>query len=86
MVRTMTYGVLPGYESFLAHFQYWVADDYYTIRASVMDDYIEKYEGDYTSAQLYEVVRELCERWGYCEDEAGDLASSILSTLGFEWI
>jgi hypothetical protein len=42
--------------------------------------------GNYTSEQLYKGVQELREKWEQGHDEAGDLASSILETLGFEWV
>ena len=40
----------------------------------------------YDADDLYDGLRELTAKWEDGDEAAGDLASGILLTLGFEWI
>jgi hypothetical protein len=43
-------------------------------------------EGTFDAHELYEILEKLTIAWEQGEDLAGDFASGILDTLGFEWI
>lgn len=78
-----TYGVLPDRDSFYELYARAQGGKRYRI-SNVRD--VEDADGEYTDVELYKYLRELVERWENGDDAAGDLASSILSTLNAEWI
>jgi len=85
---SMTYGTLPTQDEFLRAFANEVEGTRYRIRAGLSDRRIID-DGDYTSAELWVEVQKLTYRWLHGQpfaEQAGNLASAILETLGFEWI
>jgi hypothetical protein len=80
--QQLTYGVLPSYEDFEEAFDAEVPNSTYQIRNDRGGA-----DGDYTARQLYSLVKEQTELFNEDgDDEAGDFASAVLSTLGYEWI
>lgn len=83
---SMTYGVLPKRQAFADAF------DSATEGRSTYDMVVkgkhpkEVATGDYTEDQLWEMVKALKRAWENGDEDAGDWASGILTTLGFEWI
>jgi len=89
--RSMTYGTLPSIEAFEKAFDAELGEDErYRIRLSRSDskaaDGTSIGDGEYTADELYRGLEELVKKFERGREAAGDLASSILSTLGFEWI
>jgi hypothetical protein len=95
---SMTYGVLPTFEQFAEAFAVACPDGEYEVKAGPLHDEFEAVGGSgldvpagcsssYDVKRLWRLVRELTAIW---EDEmdydAGDDASSILFTLGIEWV
>ena len=81
----MTYGTLPGRRAFLDAFNRETGGADYRIESrGEMADYIDS--GEYAASDLYKIVEDLAEQWNEGDDEAGSVASSILETLGFEWV
>jgi len=83
----MTYGTLPDYDTcFRVQFDHILGRlEYYNIVAKgSMKKFVES--GDYSPPELFKVVKQLVKQWQQGEDEAGDIASSILETLGIEWV
>jgi hypothetical protein len=88
---SLTYGKMPSKDAFEKAFERRVADGVYTISLSRSDaraaDGTSIGDGVYDADELYDGVKELVDKWADHEDDrAGDLASAILSTLGFKWI
>ncbi len=85
-----TYGVLPPFEVFDEYFYEHVGDGEFRIRLSSSDARAAQgtiiADDAYDSHELYKGVKQLTKKWERGDDAAGDLASSILSVLGFEWI
>ena len=42
--------------------------------------------GDFDAKELYTIIKKLKTAWENGDDNAGDIASGILSTLDYEWI
>lgn len=85
----MTYGVVPDYATFEKHFDEEVPRGMYNIRLSSGDSKnVGKLVGDgeYTCKELYNVIKKLKDAWENGNEAAGDFASSIMETLGFEWV
>lgn len=89
---TMTYGVMPSFETFEAAF---MASERaeggytYTLRGSDAEIAYEAGIPVHTEAgaeELYEIIGKLRAAWENGNEGAGDLASAFLSTLGFEWV
>ncbi len=81
-MRSMTYGILPSRADFDAAFERECPDGTYSIRNDKGGA-----DGDYTASKLWALVKESAELLNDDGDEeAGDFASAVLSTLGFEWI
>jgi hypothetical protein len=78
----MTYGVLPPRAEFKKAFDEEMAGKSYTVRNdSILGDV------DFDDASdLYRTLASLVKAMEKGSDESGDLASAILSTLGFEWV
>lgn len=88
-MRSMSYGELPSFREFIRAFEHIAPSGYFRIRLSRSD--ARAVEGiigddDYTVNELWVGVNRLTEEWSQGNDPAGDLASSILSILEFEWI
>jgi len=97
--RRLTYGRLPSREEFDAAFEE-EAPAGYRVRLSSRDYDALEWAGLYHYAprdrwdedETWEILNALVATWSrgdedpYGADYAGDLASSILTTLGFEWV
>lgn len=88
---TMTYGTMPSREAFMVHFSHEVDGPSYSIRLSRTDSAAAEGtiigDGDYDAEELYKGVKQLVAKLNDDgDDDAGDLASAILGTLGFEWV
>lgn len=99
--ETLSYGELPKFNDFVKHVQTAIDPDEdkpflakgkkypYTLKGSDAD--VAGEVGIPTRANLnvkdlYKVIQKLVDAWENENDAAGDLASSIMFTLGFEWI
>lgn len=90
--KTLTYGKMPGFREFNHAFDDLTEDNdfVYTIKLGRTDakaaegTYIT--DGQLKTAELYEGVQQLIKKWKKGNEAAGDLASGILITLGFEWV
>lgn len=87
---TLTYGVLPDYNKFEKKFKKYVGKSYnYNLKgsdASMAKKVGVPTSGDFNAKQLYDVVKKLVDAFDDGDDEAGDLASSILYTMEIEWV
>lgn len=88
--QSMTYGTLPSFEKFEAAFDRVMKEDgssRYRIRLGRSDSRAAEGtsigDGEYTARELYKGVKELIQKG---DEPAGDLASSIMSTLEFGWV
>lgn len=81
MRRSMTFGEIPSFDEFHAAFNAEVEGLCYTIRSGLTALPMDA-DGDHNVSQLYDLVKRLSEG----DDESQSLASSIMGTLGFEWI
>lgn len=76
--RSMTYGVMPSRKEFAEHYDYYVGEGRYRIRNDRLVGDV-----DLTERELYDLVK----RFGQsAKEDKSSLASSIMTTLGFEWI
>ncbi len=93
----MTYGVMPTLEQFQEAFDRECPKGTYNIQLARSDSAaVEDFklgDGDWTALQLWEAINEIVHfqpgyeqaaKWRH--DQVMDLVSSILDTLGFEWI
>jgi hypothetical protein len=98
-VKTLTYGTLPGFKAFEIAFykEASVPQGMYRILLSSSDAATFKAVGLgcatlYDCESLYDLVRDLRDAWDSdvrgddVADAAGSFASSIMFTLGFEWM
>lgn len=78
---SMTYGILPSYDMYSEAFDKVVDGFYYKIRN-------DKRVGNVnlTKRELWMLLSEAVADWNDGDEDAGDWASVVLSTLGFEWI
>lgn len=86
---SMNYGDMPTKKQFDKAFER-EAGDSYNIKLGSSDsraaDGTIIGDGDYDSDELYKGVKQLVKKWEKGSEPAGNVASSILYTLGFEWI
>lgn len=90
-MESMTYGNLPSWNEFKKQFIRKVGDDGYdyTLRgsdASTARKAKIPVSGVFDAKELYNILTKLVSAWENGNDEAGDLASSIMYTLDYEWI
>lgn len=88
---SMTYGQLPSKREFVKAYHTALGyDDYhYTLRgidADVAYDVGIPDAGFFDVDELWDTIKDLKKAYEHGNDEAGDLASGFLTTLGFEWI
>lgn len=89
---SMTYGEVPPYGDFLKRFSKESGDDYAMhlkgsdLRAADGTPFAQDGRQLYDSKETYIGVVQLVEKWEKGDEAAGDLASGILSTLGYEWV
>lgn len=88
-MTSLTYGVLPEFGEFEKAFDVVVTTGRYRICLSSCDSRaMDKYslgDGSYTCEELYKCVQAITQDKD-ATDEALDVVSSILTTLGFEWV
>jgi hypothetical protein len=96
-MQSMTYGNLPTKRQFMAAYEKEFGDDDFamTLRGradmnavdgTVFESAIDR-SAAFDADDLWKGVKQLTRRWNDDGDEgAGDLASSILGILEFEWI
>lgn len=78
----MTYGTLPSRREFIRACG---SREIYRIAGRPAER--DGVAGEYTCQELYGLVKRLTREWNENgDDNAGDWASDILGTLGFEWI
>jgi hypothetical protein len=80
-MKSMTYGQLPSKSEFEKAFDKEVDGDTYSFGRDprVGTDKL-------TSRELWKELQDAVSEWEDGDDEAGDWASAVLGTLGFEWI
>ena len=91
--KTMTYGEMPSRRTFRAHWERVVPTTGFSFRLNAsdgrcMEAAAPSWSGDgvYEEAEVWALVQELIEAFHRGSDCAGDLASSIMYALEFEWI
>jgi hypothetical protein len=88
---SMTHGEMPPKEQFEAAFREHVHGSRYTITSGASGS-LDEYAGSYTADELYDLVESIRYNWAETEDSrdidncGASVASSIMQTLGFEWI
>lgn len=84
--RTLTYGVLPSRRDF----DIAMGDQRFRIQLGASDsraaDGTSIGDGSYGPDELWKGLGQLVRKFERGSEPAGDLAASILSTLGFEWV
>jgi len=78
---TMTYGTLPSRREFIR-----ACGSRELYRISGRPAERDGVAGEYTCQELYALVRQLTAHWRDGDETAGQWASDILGTLGFEWV
>ena len=81
---SLTYGTLPTLEAFLDAFDVLCPSGRYSIHAGNASGAVADHAGTYTAGELFRLVERLS-AFDVGTDET-DLASTILETLGIEWI
>ena len=86
----LTYGVIPDFREFQSKFKKYVGKSYnYNLKGSDANTAKKvgiPTSGDFDVKEMYEIVKKLTKAWDNGNDDAGDLASSILYTMEIEWI
>jgi hypothetical protein len=57
----------------------------YKIRSS-SSSYTSQFVGDYNAQELFALLVKLKIKWENGSEEAGEIASNIMSSLGVEWV
>lgn len=92
---TLTYGILPTFAAFAAAFEAACPEGVYHVTLNTRDsDLVEWVSApggsEWTAEETWETLARLTNCWAegdpYAADYAGDFASAILTTLGFEWV
>lgn len=93
---SLTYGHLPTFEDFESAFDIACPNNDYRIKLSQSDaracDDFTLGDGEWRCSELWQALNEIHETWLESDmddnsiDAAMDIVSSILYTLGFEWI
>lgn len=84
MRTTYTYGVLPPRADFDEAYERELGGGKYRIRNDKLVG-----DCDLSRSELWQLIQDCAKRWrrgGRKGDMAGDLAHSILTTLGIEWV
>lgn len=100
-MKMMTYGELPRWSEFRKHVEMgidpetdkpWLSSsEKYPYNLKGSDAQAARKAGIPTSGKfdlkkIYQIISKLKEEWENGNDSAGDLASSFMYTLGFEWV
>jgi hypothetical protein len=83
-----TYGSIPTFPEFKILYEEAMKSDgsaLYKIRSS-SSGYTSQFVGDYDTHGLFALVVKLKVKWENGDEEAGDLASDIMFSLGVEWV
>lgn len=90
-ITSMTFGVMPEFRDFQKNFKKSVGNKLYPWELkgedarAVQKIGVDSY-GEFTDKELYDIVKKLNKQYDKGDDDAGSLASAIMSTLDFEWI
>lgn len=79
--KHLTYGVLPDEATFSSSFEENVQSGTYNIQNDKSVG-----SGQFNESELYKLLQDLTKKYEDGDEEAGDTASSILYTLGIEWV
>ncbi len=90
-MQTSSWGILPSRAEFDALFEAEMGDARYEIRHGSPGPLWRPRAGLYSRSELWELLQRLMQAeadmdWEGKEDTPGNWASSILYTLGWEWI
>jgi len=89
-MESMNYGEIPPFDKFSRNFRKEAGALYnYELKGSDARTASKAgipVSGDFTDKELYSIIQKLMDRWNKGDDNAGDLASSIMYTLSYEWI
>lgn len=90
-LRAMTYGEVPHFSEFQRAFDKVIPDGgYYRMELNSSDSKAAEFTiigtGCFNAEELWIGAKQLVEKFNLGCEDAGSLASSILSTLGFEWV
>jgi len=96
-VSSLSFGELPSYEEFEEVFEQACPDGFMPLSLNDRDAEVLEWSraelnpaGPWTVDEAYEAIEHLTELWEsgnvYVGDAAGELANSLLETLGFEWV
>ncbi len=83
---TKTYGDLPSYPEIKELFKKHVDGPYYKIKAGNARTMIQALDGSYNDFGLFCLLVKLKVKAENGDEEAGQIASDILGTLGVEWV
>jgi len=86
-MKTMSFGQMPSFDEFEEAFDRECRGQLYEIRAGQLaPEWFP--EGDYTARELYALIKKMKDDFGDEEDDDSPalVASSIMETLGFEWV
>ena len=86
MRQSMTYGTVPAFEAFSEAFHQECPHGSYRITHGLSQPSYAPDAGEYDDVALYQEIERLTRRWEAGNEDAGNWASSILETLGFEWV
>jgi hypothetical protein len=81
---TLTYGEIPSFEQFDSNFTKKLGYKTYDIKNSPHD-------GEFTSKELYDYLKYVCDKeklseGSFIDEDDLSFVSSVLFTLGFEWV
>ena len=91
MSTMMTFGTMPTRSSFHARWQKEMGDQLYPYTLRGEDATSARrarvpVQGSFGETQLYNIVKKLRSAFNRGDDNAGSLASAILSHFGYEWV
>lgn len=90
-MKSMTYGTMPSWAAFIKQYDHEMEGDRFQLHlkgsdARTVEAYGLDSETALTARDTFDYIEVLRIGWEKGDDNAGDIASSMLSTLGFEWV
>jgi hypothetical protein len=85
---TRAYGDLPSFPEFKNLYEEAMKADgsaLYKIRSS-SSSYTSQFVGDYNAQELFALLVKLKIKWENGSEDAGEIASNIMFSLGVEWV
>lgn len=91
MSKMLTFGVLPSKKAFHAAWKENMGERRYSYTLGRSDAESARFanvptSGSFSEAVTRDIVRKLRNAFNRGDDNSGNIASSILGTLGFEWV